>query len=143
MPRLQCHALLQDYETLFGTEPEPEPEPKPWKPPTQEHKMELIFLKFDADMNGFLNMEETNRLMLQTGHDEYNLKTWKKMCKNVGANPGPGLTVEQFRNVESEFVDLDFTLLFGNTPGLMPPGLEMPEGLDMVQRRAWAKKYSQ
>jgi hypothetical protein len=122
---------------------EPEPEPEPWKPPTIEQKLELIFLKFDADMNGFLDMQETNLLMQQTGHEEYTDKKWKKKCKKLGASPGVGLTLEQFRDVESEFLDLDFTLLFGSTPGLTPPGAEMPEGLDKVQQRAWAKKYSQ
>ena len=129
---------MQDYATLFGVEPEPEP----WKPPTEEQKLELIFLKFDADMNGFLDMQETNQLMQQTSYEEYNLKKWKKLCKSLGANPGVGISVEQFRD-ESEFIDLDFTLLYGNTPGLTPVGVEMPEGLDIVQRRAWAKQYRQ
>ena len=104
--------------------------------------MDIIFHKFDADENGFLNMEEMNLLMQQTEHEEYTLKKWKKVCKKLGANPGAGLGVEQFRDLESA-VNLDFTLLFGTTPGLTPPDVTMPPGLDMVQRRAWAKKYSQ
>lgn len=132
--------VLQDYDKLFGSA---EPEPTPWKPPSKEHKLDLIFLKFDADMNGFLDLQETNELMQQTGHEEYNQKRWKKLCKTVGANPGAGLAVEQFKDVEAKFTDLDFTLLYGITPGLTPPEVEMPKGLDMVQRRAWVKQYSQ
>lgn len=123
---------MQDYDKLFGKEPEPEPEPpkktRRWKPPTEEQKLELIFVKFDADMNGFLNMEEANQLMQQTGNEEYNLKKWKNLCKTIGANPGPGLSLDQFRDVQSEFVGLDFTLLVGNTPGIAPE-VDMPEVL--------------
>jgi hypothetical protein len=38
---------------------------------------------------------------------------------------------------------MDFTMLFGSTPGLTPSGVEMPPGLGTVQQKAWTKKYRQ
>lgn len=129
-----------DHKMLFGAD-EPEQE-KVWVPPTLSEQLELIFLKFDADSNGLLDMKECNELMVATEQEEYTVKKWKNLLKKADAGMG-GLNIEQFRDAESGHLEMDFTMLFGSTPGLTPPGVEMPEGLDIVQQKAWAKKYQQ
>jgi Ca2+-binding EF-hand superfamily protein len=130
-----------DYQRLFGVdEPEPAEPEILWVPPTLPQQLELIFLKFDADSNGLLDMQESNELMRSTGQQAYTAKQWKKLLKSAGAGLG-GLNIEQFRDTESGHLEMDFTMLFGSTPGLTPPGVEMPQGLDTVQQKAWAKKY--
>jgi Ca2+-binding EF-hand superfamily protein len=105
-------------------EPEPEPEPEPEgqdDPDSDEEHNAALFERFDADKDGFLNLEECKHAATSLFPDEeWDNELWTALCEGFGADPTKGMDVSQFaafvaqaeEDEDEESVDMETELFY-------------------------------
>eukprot|EP01043_Picozoa_sp_COSAG02_P008763 COSAG02_NODE_286_length_25649_cov_13.411272_16_plen_479_part_00 len=111
----------------MGGQPEPEPEPEPEPQPegqgddSDEEHNAALFKRFDADEDGFLNLEECKHAATSLFPDEdWDNELWPALCEGFGADPTKGMDVSQFaafvaqaeEDGEEESVDIEADLFY-------------------------------
>mmetsp|Transcript_7209 Transcript_7209/g.13717 ORF Transcript_7209/g.13717 Transcript_7209/m.13717 type:complete len:104 (-) Transcript_7209:942-1253(-) len=62
---------------------------------TPQQKVELIFKKFDKDMNGFWSFAEMNDWQYATEGWKLEMDAFEEICSHIGADPAKGYSLQQ------------------------------------------------
>jgi Ca2+-binding EF-hand superfamily protein len=83
--------------------------------PEDDHRLEAIFAKFDADKDGFLSVDELNGWKTAVGKDTLGKKGFADLCTSLGVHKGVGLRIEDLAKAVGEGMlepSHDYNLIF-------------------------------